>query len=243
MPARAPSRCPCGVVTPAGSLCPCRARRRQTNKAAADARRPTAARRGYGPKWQAARKDFLHAHPRCERCGKPATVVHHREPHRLGQARTEAERKAALHRFWSRRNWMPVCRPCHDGPIQAAERRQDGQAGFRLSKAVLDAAARDARAEYPREACGLVVGETYRPCANVAADPLNDFEIPAEAFLQAEMTGSLRAVVHSHPDGPSAPSDADREAQRATALPWIIIPLTADRVLAPVVFGDSEQDQ
>lgn len=125
MPSRAPSRCPCGVITAAGTLCPCRARRRQTAKAQADARRPNAAARGYGSKWTAARRDFLAANPRCARCGKPAGIVHHAQPHRLSQARTEDERRAALKRFWDRKNWLPVCQPCHDGPLQAQERQQD----------------------------------------------------------------------------------------------------------------------
>lgn len=124
MPARAPSRCPCGVVTPAGSLCPCKARQRQASKATADARRPSAAARGYGPKWTAARKDYLASNPRCVRCGAPANVVDHVEPHRLGQARTEDERRAALKLFWRRSNWQPLCAsPCHNRAKQAEENR------------------------------------------------------------------------------------------------------------------------
>lgn len=126
MPARAPSRCPCGVVSPAGTLCPCRARRRQAAKAEADARRPSAAARGYGAKWAAARRDFLTAHPRCVRCGAPATVVDHKEPHRLAQARTEDERRAALKRFWDRKNWQSLCAsPCHNRAKQAQEHRNE----------------------------------------------------------------------------------------------------------------------
>jgi len=126
MPARAPSRCPCGVVTAYGVLCPCRARRRQAVKAQADTRRPAAAARGYGSKWTAARREFL-ARPEnrtCARChARPATIVHHVTAHRLGQARTEAERADALKLFWRRSNWLPVCQPCHDGPLQAEEHR------------------------------------------------------------------------------------------------------------------------
>ncbi|WP_338036289.1 HNH endonuclease signature motif containing protein [Nitratireductor alexandrii] len=47
------------------------------------------------------------------RCGRPATVVHHVKPHR-GDKRL----------FWDRSNWMPACQPCHDGPLQAQERRR-----------------------------------------------------------------------------------------------------------------------
>lgn len=76
----------------------------------------TAAERGYGGKWQKARLTFLAANPLCCRCeakGRliPATVVNHRIPHR-----------GDLKLFWDRKNWEPVCKPCHDGPIQREER-------------------------------------------------------------------------------------------------------------------------
>lgn len=73
--------------------------------------RPTARARGYDTKWDRERKAFLALHRTCTRCGSPATVVHHRTPH-----------KGDRHLFWSRSNWEPVCAPCHDGPIQQAER-------------------------------------------------------------------------------------------------------------------------
>ncbi|KQP55052.1 hypothetical protein [Methylobacterium sp. Leaf108] len=46
-----------------------------------------------------------------------------------------------------------------------------------MSPAILADAQRHARAEYPCEACGLVVGGAYQPCRNEAADPLQDFAI------------------------------------------------------------------
>jgi 5-methylcytosine-specific restriction protein A len=73
--------------------------------------RATAARRGYNARWQQARANYLRDHPRCERCGEPATVVHHRQPHRGDQKL-----------FWSHSNWEPVCKPCHDGPCQHQDR-------------------------------------------------------------------------------------------------------------------------
>jgi 5-methylcytosine-specific restriction endonuclease McrA len=46
-------------------------------------------------------------------CGAPATIVHHKTPHR-------GDRKL----FWDRKNWSPVCKPCHDGPLQSMEKRR-----------------------------------------------------------------------------------------------------------------------
>ena len=52
-----------------------------------DRQRPSAARRGYGPRWRRARAAFLARHPLCAACralGRvvPATIVDHVVPHR-----------------------------------------------------------------------------------------------------------------------------------------------------------------
>lgn len=75
----------------------------------------TTAERGYGSRWQRARKSFLSANPLCVRCKKrshltPATVVNHKVPHRGDQAL-----------FWDRGNWEAVCAPCHDRDIKLEE--------------------------------------------------------------------------------------------------------------------------
>jgi 5-methylcytosine-specific restriction enzyme A len=73
-----------------------------------DRQRPSAARRGYGPRWRRARAVFLAQHPLCAACqakGRvvPATIVDHVVPHRGDQKL-----------FWDRNNWAPACKPCHD---------------------------------------------------------------------------------------------------------------------------------
>ena len=83
-----------------------------------DRLRPSAARRGYGPRWRRARAAFLARHPLCASCqadGRlvPATVVDHVVPHRGD---------AAL--FWSKANWQGLCNPCHDAKT-AREGRWD----------------------------------------------------------------------------------------------------------------------
>jgi 5-methylcytosine-specific restriction protein A len=42
-----------------------------------DARRPTAAQRGYDANWRRIRKAFLEQHPLCVDCDRPATEVDH----------------------------------------------------------------------------------------------------------------------------------------------------------------------
>jgi 5-methylcytosine-specific restriction enzyme A len=73
-----------------------------------DRQRPSAARRGYGPRWRRARAAFLARHPLCVACRAQgrvvtATVVDHLVPHR-GDQRL----------FWDEANWAPSCKPCHD---------------------------------------------------------------------------------------------------------------------------------
>lgn len=119
MPAKPPRICPCGHRVPADVRCACQKKADTERKARHDANRPSAAARGYDGKWRQARVAFLAANPLCRRCqanGKdePATVVDHIIPHRGDFA------KGGL--FWNRRNWQPLCKPCHDRAKQAAEK-------------------------------------------------------------------------------------------------------------------------
>jgi 5-methylcytosine-specific restriction endonuclease McrA len=73
-----------------------------------DDQRGTSAQRGYGYKWQQARKGWLRKHPLCVMCQRrgrvtPATLVDHIEPHR-----------GDMTLFWDRDNWQSLCKPCHD---------------------------------------------------------------------------------------------------------------------------------
>ncbi|MDM0042151.1 NlpC/P60 family protein [Variovorax sp. J22R193] len=55
-------------------------------------------------------------------------------------------------------------------------------------------------AEYPKEACGLIVSGAFVPCVNAAETPLTDFRIAAhEVVLATAKGGVIEAVLHSHP--------------------------------------------
>ena len=77
-------------------------------KAELDRLRPSAARRGYGPRWRRARAAYLARHPLCGPCKEtgrlaPATVVDHVVPHRGDPVL-----------FWDETNWAALCKACHD---------------------------------------------------------------------------------------------------------------------------------
>lgn len=85
-----------------------------------------------------------------------------------------------------------------------------------------------AEAEYPREACGLVVSDVggalqYRRCANISIDPTEEFRLAPKDWLLAEAAGKVVAVVHSHPDGDYRPSASDLAVLEAGNVPWVIL--------------------
>ena len=109
---------------------------------------------------------------------------------------------------------------------------------MKISDALLKQIERHGEADFPREACGLLVGTSDTiaeavPSRNLAASE-NEFLIdPAlQLKLQRELRGTGRRIVgvyHSHPSGDSAPSDADKTWARAAGLVWLITPVADGR--------------
>ena len=92
--------------------------------------RLSAAKRGYGYKWQKEREKFLVENPFCadhEKLGRNvlATIVDHIVPHKLGEAKEGGDQsliKKALKLFWDRKNWQSLCKHCHDAHKQRQEK-------------------------------------------------------------------------------------------------------------------------
>lgn len=114
-----------------------------------------------------------------------------------------------------------------------------------MQKKTIDAIKAHALAEYPREAVGFVVAtgrrEMYMPGVNAAAKPEDYFATRPEDWVAAEQLGEIIAFVHSHPNMPATPSQADRVACEAMAehvkpLEWLIASVMPGEA-APQVAG------
>ena len=103
----------------------------------------------------------------------------------------------------------------------------------------------EARAAFPDECCGLIVGErtgeavravAVHPTANLAADPAAGFEIDPGAHirLRCALRGTPRRIVgcyHSHPNGRAEPSERDRAAATGEEdFVWIIAAVAGGEV-------------
>lgn len=92
-------------------------------------------------------------------------------------------------------------------------------------------------AAYPREGCGLIVDGRFVPVENTA-EGADEFAMPADTVLRYPR---IDAVIHSHPDGPDCPSEADMRGQLAMAVPWGLCTVSADKdVSRPWYWGADE---
>ena len=84
-----------------------------------------------------------------------------------------------------------------------------------------------AAAEYPNECCGVVAQksrvERYFPCLNLATDATEQFHLDPEGYVEAEEWGTITAIVHSHPDATTQPSELDLAQCDNHELPWHIV--------------------
>ncbi|MDT8894173.1 NlpC/P60 family protein [Halomonas sp. I1] len=80
----------------------------------------------------------------------------------------------------------------------------------------------EAVAAYPYEAAWLITPDECRRVENVAHEPRSTFAVGKRDMASAIGRGLL-AIVHSHPDYPDCPSEADMRGQMASGVPWGIV--------------------
>ncbi len=98
-----------------------------------------------------------------------------------------------------------------------------GPSTARMPREMADAIVAQARAEYPNEACGIVIGSgvvaeggealRYAACRNEAASPYRyviDSQEALRLSIEADDAGQeFWAIVHSHVRSPAVPSPTD----------------------------------
>ena len=79
--------------------------------------------------------------------------------------------------------------------------------------------------EYPREGCGVIgvsKGKSYWiPCKNIAEDE-EDFIFDSKEYLTLKKKYDIIAIIHSHPDSTSEPSQCDINYCNALWIPYYI---------------------
>ena len=80
--------------------------------------------------------------------------------------------------------------------------------------------------KYPEEGCGIILNKKgkleWMACENEAEDKENDFKISGKDYIKAQLQGDIYAIVHSHPDASSEPSEADKSSSNFLGIPYII---------------------
>jgi proteasome lid subunit RPN8/RPN11 len=93
--------------------------------------------------------------------------------------------------------------------------------------------------DFPNECLGYVCpAGLYHPLVNVSPQP-HQFAIADHRTLADLMRNeAIRALCHSHPNGPDCPSELDAQSQIELDLPFVIVAANATASAEPFCWGD-----
>lgn len=77
-------------------------------------------------------------------------------------------------------------------------------------------------AEYPREACGLLLNSKFYPIKNIAKNEVDFILDPEEYLAFIKKHGKPDFIVHTHPDYGCEPSQYDIDCCNAIGVPFVI---------------------
>ena len=107
-----------------------------------------------------------------------------------------------------------------------------------LPPSLRDEIAAHARAEAPKECCGLIAGHGDRatrivPCTNASPTPEVRYQLKElRAVIDIEDAGEeLVAIYHSHPRSPAYPSPTDRREAHWPDARYVLVSLRYDRAV------------
>lgn len=100
-----------------------------------------------------------------------------------------------------------------------------------------------AEREYPRESCGVLVGRRYFPCRNIAEVPGDNFIMHPEDYRAALDAGEPKMIIHSHPDYPCIPSDADKLGCEESGIAWGIVEVMQGKAGQCYVWAPDDSEQ
>jgi proteasome lid subunit RPN8/RPN11 len=97
-----------------------------------------------------------------------------------------------------------------------------------MRKKIMNAIREHVKAEYPREACGVVVqigsAQEYVRCRNISDTPTDSFTMSDDDLHAAESQGDVLMIIHSHPDVVQLiPSEMDRIQCDHSGVEWGIM--------------------
>lgn len=97
---------------------------------------------------------------------------------------------------------------------------------------------------YPQECLGYIQPDgSYERLPNVSSRPEEAGAIDPKVVAALMALGKLRALCHSHPGGPDAPSETDMRSQIEMEVPFVIVATNGEVCARPFAWGDQLQDE